>query len=54
MRLHISTYPAGPVENRGPTYRPFSGNSFQQGNLHSLDNWGPQGGHDWPYGTPDA
>ena len=45
--IHITTG-TGPWENSGPTYRlaeVLSGKGIR----HSLDNWGPQGGHDWPY-----
>jgi esterase/lipase superfamily enzyme len=38
----------GPWEHSGPTYH-FSGILRNKGIRHSLDNWGPQGGHDWPY-----
>jgi len=45
--IHLSTG-TGPWENSGPTYH-FSGILARKGIRHSLDNWGPQGGHDWPY-----
>jgi len=38
----------GPWENSGPTYymsRILSG----RGIAHHLDDWGPKGGHEWPY-----
>jgi len=45
--IHLSTG-TGPWENSGPTYR-LSEVLSSKGISHSLDNWGPQGGHDWPY-----
>jgi len=45
--IHITTG-TGPWENSGPTYR-LSEVLSSKGIRHSLDNWGPQGGHDWPY-----
>ncbi len=45
--IHLSTG-TGPWENSGPTYR-LSEVLSSKGIRHSLDNWGPQGGHDWPY-----
>ena len=45
--IHITTG-TGPWENSGPTYR-LSEVLSEKGIRHSLDNWGPQGGHDWPY-----
>src|SRR6267154_2447210 len=45
--IHISTG-TGPWENSGPTYH-LSEVLSSKGIRHSLDNWGPQGGHDWPY-----
>jgi len=49
LRATFTSPPApGQWENSGPTYR-FSENPRQQRNPHSLDNWGPMGGHDWPY-----
>ena len=45
--IHLSTG-TGPWENSGPTYR-LSEVLSGKGIRHSLDNWGPQGGHDWPY-----
>jgi esterase/lipase superfamily enzyme len=38
----------GPWENSGPTYH-FSHVLASRGIHHHLDDWGPQGGHDWPY-----
>jgi len=38
----------GQWENSGPTYH-FSGILAHKNIRHSLDNWGPMGGHDWPY-----
>jgi esterase/lipase superfamily enzyme len=38
----------GPWEDSGPTYR-FSEVLSSRGIPHSLDDWGPEGGHDWPY-----
>jgi hypothetical protein len=38
----------GPWENSGPSYR-LSEILAGKGIHHHLDNWGPQGGHDWPY-----
>ena len=45
--IHISTG-TGQWENSGPTYR-LSEVLSSKGIRHSLDNWGPMGGHDWPY-----
>jgi len=45
--IHISTGHR-PVGNSGPTYH-LSEVLSSKGIRHSLDNWGPQGGHDWPY-----
>src|SRR6204780_4262124 len=45
--IHISTG-TGQWENSGPTYR-LSEILSSKGIRHSLDNWGPEGGHDWPY-----
>src|SRR5258706_10877225 len=44
--IHLATG-NGPWENSGPTYH-FSGILASKGIRHSLDDWGPQGGHDWP------
>jgi esterase/lipase superfamily enzyme len=38
----------GPWENSGPTYR-MSEVLTSRGIAHRLDDWGPKGGHDWPY-----
>lgn len=38
----------GPYEDSGPTYR-FSEILRRKEIPHSLDDWGPDGGHDWPY-----
>ena len=38
----------GPYENSGPTYR-FSEILSSKGIPHWVDNWGADGGHDWPY-----
>ena len=38
----------GPWENSGPTYR-LAEVLNQKGIPHSVDDWGPDGGHDWPY-----
>ncbi len=45
--IHISTG-SGPWENSGPSSR-LSEILRSKGIRHSLDDWGPQGGHDWPY-----
>jgi len=45
--IHLSTG-TGAWENSGPTYR-MSEILSRKGVRHSLDNWGPEGGHDWPY-----
>jgi len=45
--IHLTTG-TGPWENSGPTYR-LSEILSSKGIHHSLDNWGPEGGHDWPY-----
>ena len=39
---------SGPWEDSGPTYR-LSEVLRQRGINHSVDDWGPEGGHDWPY-----
>ncbi|HXM98959.1 MAG TPA: alpha/beta hydrolase-fold protein [Candidatus Dormibacteraeota bacterium] len=45
--IHISTG-SGPWENSGPSYG--LSNVLSKRNIrHSLDDWGPAGGHDWPY-----
>src|SRR5687767_330330 len=38
----------GPWEDSGPTYR-FSDLLRRKGIPHSVDDWGPDGGHDWPF-----
>jgi esterase/lipase superfamily enzyme len=38
----------GPWENSGPTYR-MSEILRNRGIAHHLDDWGPEGGHEWPY-----
>jgi len=38
----------GPFEDSGPTYR-FSEVLNGKGIRHSVDDWGPEGGHDWPF-----
>jgi esterase/lipase superfamily enzyme len=38
----------GPWENSGPSYH-LSGILWSKNINHSLDDWGPLGGHDWPY-----
>jgi len=38
----------GPFEDAGPSYH-LSGILRSKGIRHSLDDWGPMGGHDWPY-----
>jgi esterase/lipase superfamily enzyme len=45
--IHITTG-TGAWENSGPSYR-LSEVLASKGIQHHLDNWGPQGGHDWPY-----
>jgi esterase/lipase superfamily enzyme len=45
--IHIITG-TGPWEKSGPSYR-LSEILWSKGIRHSLDDWGPQGGHDWPY-----
>jgi esterase/lipase superfamily enzyme len=45
--IHIATG-HGPWENSGPSYR-LSQILSSKGIRHSLDDWGPMGGHDWPY-----
>jgi esterase/lipase superfamily enzyme len=39
---------SGPWEDKGPTYR-LSEVLAARGIGHSVDDWGPDGGHDWPY-----
>ena len=45
--IHIATG-TGPWENSGSSYYLASILS-RRGIPHHLDDWGPQGGHDWPY-----
>jgi esterase/lipase superfamily enzyme len=45
--IHISTG-TGQWENSGPSYR-LSEVLSSKGIRHSFDDWGPDGGHDWPY-----
>lgn len=45
--IHLATG-NGPWEDSGPTYR-FSEVLASRGIPHSVDDWGPEGGHDWPY-----
>jgi esterase/lipase superfamily enzyme len=45
--IHISTG-SGPWEKSGPSYR-LSEILWSKGIRHSLDDWGAEGGHDWPY-----
>ena len=45
--IHIATG-SGPWEHSGPSYR-LSNILSSKGIPHHLDDWGPQGGHDWPY-----
>jgi esterase/lipase superfamily enzyme len=47
--LHLVTG-NGPWERPGDTYH-FAHLLSMKGIRHSLDDWGPQGGHDWPYWT---
>jgi esterase/lipase superfamily enzyme len=45
--IHISTG-SGPWENSGPSYA--LSRVLAKSNIrHSLDDWGPAGGHDWPF-----
>jgi len=45
--IHLITG-TGPWEHSGPSYR-LSEVLSRKGIRHSLDNWGPDGGHDWPF-----
>jgi esterase/lipase superfamily enzyme len=45
--IHLATG-SGPYEDSGPTYRMHEVLNAR-GVRHSLDDWGPEGGHDWPY-----
>jgi len=38
----------GPYEDSGPTYQ-LSEVLSRRGIQHTVDNWGAEGGHDWPY-----
>jgi esterase/lipase superfamily enzyme len=38
----------GPYEKSGYSYT-MSGILARRGIRHSVDDWGPRGGHDWPY-----
>jgi esterase/lipase superfamily enzyme len=38
----------GPFEDARPSYQ-LSGVLWSRGIRHSVDDWGPDGGHDWPY-----
>jgi esterase/lipase superfamily enzyme len=45
--IHLATG-TGPFEDSGPTYQ-LSGVLSAKGIPHAVDDWGPEGGHDWPY-----
>lgn len=45
--IHLATG-NGPWEDAGPTYQ-LSDALSRKGIPHSVDNWGADGGHDWPY-----
>jgi esterase/lipase superfamily enzyme len=45
--IHLATG-CGPYEDSGPTYR-LAEVLRARGLPHHLDDWGPEGGHDWPY-----
>ena len=45
--IHLATG-TGPWEHPAESYR-LAGILASRGVRHSLDDWGPQGGHDWPY-----
>jgi esterase/lipase superfamily enzyme len=45
--IHLATG-CGSFEDSGPTYR-LSEVLRARGIPHHLDDWGPEGGHDWPY-----
>jgi esterase/lipase superfamily enzyme len=45
--IHLATG-SGPYEDSGPTYR-LAEVLRARGIPHHLDDWGPEGGHDWPY-----
>jgi esterase/lipase superfamily enzyme len=38
----------GPWEDSGPTYQ-LAEVLKRRGIPHAVDDWGPDGGHDWPY-----
>ena len=45
--IHLATG-TGPFEDSGPTYQ-LSAVLGSRGIPHAVDDWGPDGGHDWPY-----
>ena len=45
--IHLATG-TGPFEHSGEAYR-MSEILASRGIPHHLDDWGPMGGHDWPY-----
>jgi esterase/lipase superfamily enzyme len=45
--IHLATG-SGPFESSGESYR-MSQILASRGIRHHLDDWGPMGGHDWPY-----
>ena len=45
--IHLVTG-TGPWEHSGPSYH-LGGILAARGIPHSVDDWGPEGGHDWPY-----
>jgi esterase/lipase superfamily enzyme len=45
--IHLATG-SGPFEDSGPAYQ-LSGVLASRGIPHAVDDWGPDGGHDWPY-----
>jgi esterase/lipase superfamily enzyme len=45
--IHLATG-CGPWEVPGPTYQ-MSAVLASRGIAHHLDDWGPKGGHEWPY-----
>ena len=47
--IHIATG-SGPWEHSGPSYRLSAFLRARGFDIH-LDDWGPEGGHDWPYGN---
>ena len=46
-RIHLATG-HGPWENSGPTHH-LAGVLASKGIPHNVDDWGPMGGHDWPF-----